>query len=1040
MNYWRVYLLKIITRYLTRKRAISPVIAVILLIGLAVAAVAAIFLVVLPLLQPTTKLFVIGATADYDNDETMAQDKGKGYGKATVYLRNEGTTSLDIIDFQVLFKNASDEWEPITLSDPPVSKMEPEEIPPPTGTISAPTITTLFEVPTYNDDSDVYYKIILEDENGVSYDTTDSKWEEVEQSDMRLDADRPSISHSSLPTYIRGPHTFRPTLTDNVGNYEGIKNVSYHIIGTNVDFIYNITDEETSFDPDWTWNTRNNTQLGVDNASYSVTMTVFDYSGLNNTITTDTNNDPLNFTVDNDYVPPKISNMVGASSLHGADIAEVGYFFSVNATVTDSGSHASAVKEDSVFLHYKLNDSSTSYEHRLRESSTGDTWYFIIPESFIGPDAYVNNLTYYITAEDNDNNPTTSVNQYAGVMDTIGPDFSDHTFEGESVISQTTLEGDEGQTLSLSIVVEDEDRVRQVTMVWRERNDTEVDPQFGPWVVSSNYTGSGNTWEFRLPGINVTLDGLEYYFNATDQTNNTAYAGDAITPYRITVDDLVSPTINILSTIPDSQTEDTALTVTASISDNDLSFSMTGSETGTVKLGYQKPGESTFTETDMTHISGDSSKGETTIWEGIVPAGAFELGKSPITVRISATDDSGQTNLVDNQISIAQAGIPLLVYVADSMDVTGSNNHILNFDVKNTAGQEATANVTHMKITLTDNGKTILSGYPHITQIEEAGVIWQNTSVNEVTNDTQIELDTAFLFAKDATKTFTVTYANSSGSNYDLYDLSVTVIMYYKYGSSYDIDGDDTLDTFNTPTTQLIPQTETRYFRSNTATVNGLTAYDLGTSLSGSIALSDDSSTYNGDLAAQWGTRVYVRHSDFSQTDISGGIVATVQRAAGGDAAGMQQNQWNCPQTALSSSDAIVIEVWVQVGSNSPEIHARFVTEQLGADQLDASTWTIYYYTERDRSGGFFSRRTTATFHWGDGFYNSRITNFQYSTLGGGGSGSGTVSYSLSLSAPKNPPSGIASFDKSTTPTVQWIYKPLFLSKEMLKTSLTNNL
>ena len=43
--------MKLITLYNKRKRAISPVIAVILLIGLAVAASAAIFLVVMPLFE-----------------------------------------------------------------------------------------------------------------------------------------------------------------------------------------------------------------------------------------------------------------------------------------------------------------------------------------------------------------------------------------------------------------------------------------------------------------------------------------------------------------------------------------------------------------------------------------------------------------------------------------------------------------------------------------------------------------------------------------------------------------------------------------------------------------------------------------------------------------------------------------------------------------------------------------------------------------------------------------------------------------------------
>ena len=114
---------------------------------------------------------------------------------------------------------------------------------------------------------------------------------------------------------------------------------------------------------------------------------------------------------------------------------------------------------------------------------------------------------------------------------------------------------------------------------------------------------------------------------------------------------------------------------------------------------------------------------------------------------------------------------------------------------------------------------------------------------------------------------------------------------------------------------------------------------------------------------------------------------------SGGDNEGTLYNSWNCPETPLETTDAIWIEFWVQVGSNSPEIHANFVTEVLGAEQLDASTWYVYYYAERDRSGGFISRRTTAYLHWGDGAYNSRIEYFKYSTVGGGGGSS--IIYSI---------------------------------------------
>ena len=73
-----------------RKRAVSPVIAVILLIGLAVAAAAAIFIVVIPLLQPTTSLEIIDGYVLYDGDHTESMDEGIGYGMGYVNLVNIG--------------------------------------------------------------------------------------------------------------------------------------------------------------------------------------------------------------------------------------------------------------------------------------------------------------------------------------------------------------------------------------------------------------------------------------------------------------------------------------------------------------------------------------------------------------------------------------------------------------------------------------------------------------------------------------------------------------------------------------------------------------------------------------------------------------------------------------------------------------------------------------------------------------------------------------------------------------------------------------
>lgn len=965
-----------------KKRAISPVIAVILLIGLAVAASAAIFLVVLPLLQPTSNLEMNDAYIIYDTDYTVAADEGEGYGKGTVSLSNAGTGSIKIKDIQIYYATSFvvADWTEITeaVSIQDISVNNPYVLDPLTTTEE---LTIRFPLPERNDNNTVAYKIIVTPTQGSSLDTT--KVTSVSETDMELLADRPQISFTGSLGTIRRTRQIAPTsVTDN----SQIKNVVYEVYNAVETLVRTKTITQSLWR--WQWNTFNFSSEGLDNGSYTMKITVNDYAGLSNFV-----NVPL-FTIDNDYEEPKITNVQGLSTKNGIGIAEVGEFYAVSATITDSGSAVSSVSE--AYIYYKLDDGGTTYSIASMTQGTGDTWTGNIPGAFIGTAALANNLTFYLKAIDDDSNEKSTGSNFAEVKDTTSPNFITHIFQGETIESQTTLVGDEGTTLSLSVEVSDKDSVNQVNLVWRERNDIGIQ-SVGPWIVSNNISVSGNVYNFRLPALNVTLDGLEYYFNASDPSNNIAYEGNGASPYRIRVYDEASPIITIQSTVPATITEGTDLTVSASIIDNDPSFSWTGFETGTVLLGIKRPGESVYTNFDMTHTSGDSSIGETPIWEIVIDGANFSYNILPVLIRIQAIDDSGESDLQDESIAVSDAGEPNLSLSNDA--VSGADNHLLNFDIIN--GQNAAAaTITDIKVRLLSNGKTIVSGDPLIVQIDTGVTVWQNDTNTEGANNTIIPLDSTVSISGGTSKTFTLTYANSTTGNYDLYDLTVSVTLYFEYGVE-PYTGSKQLAEFDTPITQTVPVVQTRYMRSNTQIINGKTGYELGTSLTGSIHLSDGTSTYSSDLAVTWGIQVYIRHSDFSQNLISGGIVATVQRPAGGDAAGIQNNYWNCPETSLTTSDAILVQVWCQVGGNSPELQAEFITNQLGAAKLDSATWNVYYYTERDRGGGFFSRTTTAYFHWGESIYNSRIEGFQYSTYGGGGAGE--ISYLLKSDTPQSP-------------------------------------
>jgi len=168
--------------------------------------------------------------------------------------------------------------------------------------------------------------------------------------------------------------------------------------------------------------------------------------------------------------------------------------------------------------------------------------------------------------------------------------------------------------------------------------------------------------------------------------------------------------------------------------------------------------------------------------------------------------------------------------------------------------------------------------------------------------------------------------------------------------------------------------TETRYFRSDTHTINGLLAYKLLTSQS---AVEANKYEYNTAAYFRWGIRVWKRTSGGAETEITSGTpVAVVTRTI--VAEGMQSNTWACPETALVSTDAIIVRVYIYELS-AWRLKATYITEVLGAGTLDANTWTVYYYTRLMVFGIGFR----GVFYFGINVpkvspYDSRITGFKW--------------------------------------------------------------
>lgn len=169
---------------------------------------------------------------------------------------------------------------------------------------------------------------------------------------------------------------------------------------------------------------------------------------------------------------------------------------------------------------------------------------------------------------------------------------------------------------------------------------------------------------------------------------------------------------------------------------------------------------------------------------------------------------------------------------------------------------------------------------------------------------------------------------------------------------------------------------ETRYFRSDTWTVNSVTAGKLQTSALDSLSTAADSKV--GSYTIYYGYDIRIAHSDGSETEI-GTKVAVVSRSVNGE--GIENATWSCPATSIVSTDAVRIIPYVKFGSggaweNIDWFTTGWITEQLGDTLLSASTWTIYSYLKRYESGG----TTNANLFWSSAVADMKITGFGLAT------------------------------------------------------------
>ncbi|MEM2568214.1 MAG: hypothetical protein QXH20_07085, partial [Candidatus Bathyarchaeia archaeon] len=156
--------------------------------------------------------------------------------------------------------------------------------------------------------------------------------------------------------------------------------------------------------------------------------------------------------------------------------------------------------------------------------------------------------------------------------------------------------------------------------------------------------------------------------------------------------------------------------------------------------------------------------------------------------------------------------------------------------------------------------------------------------------------------------------------------------------------------------------------RSDTHTVNGLTAYKLETTNSTVLRSEEATGQY------YWGIRVWKRSANGVETEVTGGAPVAVVYATDGE----NRASWNCPGASLNPTDSIVVRIYSSARATGPwTLRLTWTTGQLGAQSLDASTWTVYYYFQTYEALIDYLV-SVFCFMYGAATYPSRIEGFAY--------------------------------------------------------------
>jgi FlaG/FlaF family flagellin (archaellin) len=589
------------------KRAVSPVIAAILLIGLTVAAGAIVFFIVLPLFEGEPELEIV-------DDSTFVRyfegDGTQGWGKAGIMVVNKGNADAQIkAEPAASYRRdgTNDQFISLDPSNVTTDDEMTDENPLEIGAASEYLISIYFILPEINENNSVEYKFIINYVGG-SLDTKKDL-----DDDLTLSRDRPTIT-LDVDNYIRRTYDIAPTVSEN----DEVKNVTFTVYNDS-NGVW-LADYNTTSSPyAWSWNTRS-LETNDENWIIDIKAEVWDYANLSDIVWVN------DVQLDNDYIVPDIVNWTTAAP-YTNDTVELGEFASIQATVTDSGSQDSRVGY--VYLHYKVStiDDAVYLNATVTMSRIGatDTYQANIPSAAINLAAFNKNMTYWIEAIDLDGNSNSSADkpgpQNVVVVDTKAPNI-DH--------APTTL-AYYRDAVEINATISDAGQA-QAILYYR----TNPAASFVPYQMTND---SATSFSYTIPttrtGEEALLNSIQYYIEAYDLTvGNLAQEGNSTSYYNITVADDWKPYVyqsaNATSAVNGADLEIAALSY-----DNDPTYansSNPGDHTGQVYLYYRQGTLGAWTEEPMTTnyatIGHDPNGFKISRWTAIIPGASLTTGQT----------------------------------------------------------------------------------------------------------------------------------------------------------------------------------------------------------------------------------------------------------------------------------------------------------------------------------------------------------------------------------------------------------------------------